>query len=327
MSSDFCQDLKPDPDISGPGVVYAFILESVGSLVACAIYCILHRIYRNSYGTHPKIHNFNAAIYKLMTDLVNAMVVLTLGLVIGSSIRRTRASAYHLRMVSYLATLNTYAVGLVEFFVWKTRDPPSGDDAQGLKAVLWWKRHRWVYLLILLGAWIATLVLGLWWVNEKLKKELKCLKRGGASVGSVYGNVIPVQAVFLILFAIFVEPWRERRGMSFFSWDRVGQHCRTCWTSWAITCGALPFCLSYRWLLWGMILWSVAFLVVNIISIWSLRGEFLEITAAGETEWGFGQVLALTLFLVPLVEFAFSLNPWGESGPFGCPLELKGYEL
>jgi hypothetical protein len=212
-------------------------------------------------------------------------------------------TGYHLRMVGYLTTLNTYAVMLVHYFTCTTATEPV-------------KQQRWFYLVVLLLAWVISLALGPWTKEVQFREEEKCTRKGpSATTNKMYRYFIFVQVFPLILmffFAVFWKPVRERRKKAHGEKPNEGiprpQKSFTVWTALLIPiyCGA-GIILSYRFYKCLIVLQVFGFLVLHVVFIVILRSDFAPLLAGEDDEWGMGQVLALVLLLIPLTEFVSSL--------------------
>lgn len=288
-------------------VVIAIVAQSIGSLVLCAIYCLIHRKYREKWEHYPWTANFNAALFKLLMDLSNTMIILVLGLVVGAFVTRHRTTAYHLRMVAYLATLNTYAVILIQYFTWWTGSVRIRRQ-----------RQRVLYLIIIVSAWAVSLGFGIWKTKDRLEREENCLSNktdvGIPVAWSVY--IVLIQAGLLLFFAVVTDPLRRWRDSKYGDAARgtiLRPKTSTKWKIGIVTfllCG-VPLTPSYGYYRFVVICQCIAFIIMDLYFIALWRGHYSELFGEEQNAWGMGQVLSLVLLLIPLTEFVFSLRPIG----------------
>jgi hypothetical protein len=148
--------------------------------------------------------------------------------------------------------------------------------------------------------------------ESSLEKEYNCTPFGGneadrgtrgfSSEGGIFKLLAVITMGVLIVSTIIAE-WLRRKVRST---ERLRPRdiptrlcCCTIKIAWYIFIG-------YYFLI------AVNAIGLNIWAIFGLRKDFSSTLGSAENEWGIGQVLALVLFLVPVVEFLFSIWPLGE---------------
>ena len=245
-------------------------------------------------------------------------MLLSVGLVIGTFTKKSSTSAYHLRMVSSMASLGTFSVSMSQYLIWVSTKTLRLD----FQRILFW--------VLLLISWVITLVYGRRSVNDRLEEELKCVPKmeyeNNLFTGDATNYVPIIQVATLFVLAAVVEPLRRRFGLEFWSWRRVGW-----WLLFCVVAGmsgvGFAGLLSYRvFMVYGMFALTTLF-GWSVGEMLGLRRTFAPLFKPTENDWGFGQVLAFVLLAIPATQFLASLPPWGKTTPTFCFLQATQIQL
>ncbi|KAK0610801.1 hypothetical protein B0T14DRAFT_570731 [Immersiella caudata] len=308
---DACQNAA-NPDIGGIGVNIAVIAQSSASIILCATYICIHGPHRNTgYGSKRWLFALNGAIFKTMISMTNAMTVLALGLVIGLALNKT--SMYHTALVGLQMTIMTYSVFLTHYLVWRTRNwfPKLENDIIDYryfgisKRQFFWQRSA--YLVVLLGAWIGSIVLTFTPASTRFCDSGPRLSRSKPSWvdETKYGSLILLLAI--VILSAYLEGLRflKRHGNSQrpFGDETFGEAATRWRRRWACYgLGRLSKVLQYTWPLSAIVACGVYTWI-----LFEARREFSTSFGSDDDQWGVGQILALVLFINPFVDFFFSV--------------------
>lgn len=231
------------------------------------------------------------ALGKLVVELIDIQSILALALVIGAYSKSSPTSAYHLRLVQYLVTLNTLAVLCALGFTVRFVHLPL---------------TRLLSLVALLVAWVVPVAKGTWSDADKIVREAQCFRTSGSNNDSFsisglgidgdgtvqFGVVLCVFYVMsiVLLWGCF---WRRKRNRQQRSEQSGTVDHRSFETTRRV---AKALCLYFPLSL-GIV--SLIYVGKTIKAIVELRKAFEPYLGEKENEWGYGQVLTMAL-LIPL---------------------------
>ncbi|KAK0620587.1 hypothetical protein B0T14DRAFT_497089 [Immersiella caudata] len=281
--------IQPDTDVAGIGVVVAYSLHSMLVLFISMVFTWLRHKVEAKQGTHnpdfglsPRVE----ALGSLLIQLMDQQPILAVALLVGTYVKRTPTSAYHLKMVQYLINLSTVSyVVTVGFSPRQIRMP--------------W--YRILAFLALIIAWIVPSALSTW----DQVKGIGCPQQGSVMprddndefyADPAIGLAIIVFMVLTILLATarafrarLEAPLKNPHDPHALREAGFGRRCcqftRAMYYFYLVTIG-------------------LSFIISNIQTMRRMRERFSHRVGDVENEWGYGQVLALALVLMPAVEFA-----------------------
>ena len=239
------------------------------------------------YSLAPRVE----ALGNLLLSLMDQQPILALALLIGAYVKSSPTSAYHLRMVQYLINLNT-----VSYIV------TLGYCARQIR-MPWYRIFTFVILIVV---WIVPSALSTWSQGNGIRTELGCFKDTVSVPGEEFfsepqiGLAVIVFMIITIILAVArsfrakVEAaQKEKRNPDTSASARFGARCTE-------GCYLVGKALFYVYLF----AIGLSFIISNIKAMSELRKRFGPWTGDVENEWGYGQVLALALVLMPTLEFA-----------------------
>jgi len=245
------------------------------------------------YSVAPRVE----ALGNLLLSLMDQQPILALALLIGAYVKSSPTSAYHLRMVQYLINLNT-----VSYIV------TLGYCARQIR-MPWYRIFTFIILIIV---WIVPSALSTWSQGNGIRTELGCFKGPVSVPGEEFfsepqiGLVVIVFMIITIIVAVArsfrakVEAAQKEKKRN----NNNNNPDASASARFGARCTEGCYLVGKAMFYFYLFAIGLSFIISNIKAMSELRKRFSPWTGDVENEWGYGQVLALALVLMPALEYA-----------------------